>query len=254
MPMPRAASTVAASTWRTPVNVNVKMGGTASSTSATITGVFPKPSQITPSTITANDGIARPMLATLMVTVPERRLRPSNRPPDTPMTVGDRPSPTPRARDARAHGRHAVSALPVGRVVEPHEELVHGVHDARTRRLHGVSRALRPHQQHVEHDRQHDRENSADEERRVEEAIQPVEDERAEPALVGSENAGDRHETHGRDGRDPQPAHDHRQRDRELDPPELLAPGEPHRGRRLAHRCRDAVDPATMLRNRICSV
>ena len=43
MPMPRADSTVASSTWRTPVNVNVKIGGTASSTRAMITGSVAEP-------------------------------------------------------------------------------------------------------------------------------------------------------------------------------------------------------------------
>ena len=85
MPIPRADSTVAGSTWRTPVNVNVKMGGIASSTSAMTTGMFPSPNQITPSTSTANDGIARPTLATFAVSTPERRLRPSSSPPGTAM-------------------------------------------------------------------------------------------------------------------------------------------------------------------------
>ena len=54
---------------------------------------------------------------------------------------------------------------------------------------------------------------------------------------------GDRHQADGRHGRDAQPAHDHRQRERDLDAPELLATREAHRLRRLAHRRRHAVDP-----------
>ena len=87
MPMPRADSTTPRSTPRTAVNVNVKIGGMARSTSAITTGMSLRPNQITPITSTANDGIAWPMLATLMVNVPERRLRPSSSPPGTAITT-----------------------------------------------------------------------------------------------------------------------------------------------------------------------
>src|SRR3954454_2963165 len=50
------------------------------------------------------------------------------------------------------------------------------------------------HQQHVEHDREHDGEHCADEQWRVEEAVEPVVDERAEATLVGTEDARDRYE------------------------------------------------------------
>ena len=76
-PIPRAASTTSRSTSRTATKVFVRIGGIASGTSANIVGQKPRPrpsgiATSRPSPMSANEGNARPMFATLIAMNPPR--------------------------------------------------------------------------------------------------------------------------------------------------------------------------------------
>ncbi len=62
MPMPRAAVTVARSTWRMPTKALVRIGGMPSTASATVNGTRPTPTTAAIRAISASSGIARPAL------------------------------------------------------------------------------------------------------------------------------------------------------------------------------------------------
>ena len=88
----------------------------------------------------ANDGMARPTLATLTATEPLRRLRPSSSPAGTAISAGDEQRGEGQGDVLEQAVGDAVGALPVERVVEPHEHVVEEVHRAAPRRrAHGVS-------------------------------------------------------------------------------------------------------------------
>ena len=64
IPIPRAASTAPRSTWRTPTNALVRIGGMPRIVTAIVTLRLPVPMKATISAIRASSGIARPALPT----------------------------------------------------------------------------------------------------------------------------------------------------------------------------------------------
>ena len=99
---------------------------------------------------------------------PERLLRPSNRPPGTAIADAIAIDVAHSERCCRTRCRNAIGALPVGRIVEPDEELMQRVHAALTRRAQGVSSRSVAHEHQVERDRERDGQPAADEQGRVE--------------------------------------------------------------------------------------
>ena len=69
IPIPRAASTALGSTWRTPTNELVRIGGIPSTINAIATLRKPKPTNATTSAIRASSGTARQELPTLIANV-----------------------------------------------------------------------------------------------------------------------------------------------------------------------------------------
>ena len=174
------------STWRIAVNVKVKIGGIASSTSATITGVLPDPEP----DHAEHEHRERRDRATDVGDVdgdtPERRLRPSS----SAAGHGDHAA---RSTIAHAHSTRC-SSTRCGMPFEPcqlagslnHTKSVVERSSSARRRPSGPRREQRARcctSSEVERDRERDGEHRADEQRRVEEAVEPVEDEpcRARP-------------------------------------------------------------------------
>src|SRR5512132_4361718 len=87
-------------------------------------------------------------------------------------------------------------------------------------------------EQGVGHQRERDGEEAGRHELRLEAALDRVEDRLTEPA--DADEGSDRGEADRRDGRDPNPGHDRRQRERELHAPQDLPLGEAHRAGRQA--------------------
>ena len=80
MPIPRAASTASGSTSRTPTYAFVRIGGIASSVSASATFMKPAPRNAKNTNSSAMAGTARPMFETLMARNAARRVWPNHRP------------------------------------------------------------------------------------------------------------------------------------------------------------------------------
>src|ERR671935_570290 len=101
--------------------------------------------------------------------------------------------------------------------------------------------ALEQDEQAVGHQRERDGEDAGRHELRLEAALDRVEDRLAEPAHA--DEGGDRGEADRRDGRDPDPGHYRRERERQLYAPQDLSLGEAHGARRQSCVLRYLAQP-----------
>src|SRR5687767_11346694 len=242
-PIPRAASIVSASTARIATNVFVRMGGSARGTSAKSVGQKPRPRPsamlaTSPSAMSASDGNARPMLATLMAMKPPRPVCPRYRPSGSAITSAIATA-TPESWTC-SHTRTGIPSSPRQCAGSAN----HATTSARNVTLPCPcprrERALREHECRIGRDGEGDRKERAQQQRRAEEALDPEQDEVAEPALT--DERGDRHEPDRRDGGDANAGDDDGQRERQLDPPEHLRRRVAHAGRSLDRVGRHGAD------------
>ena len=126
-------------------------------------------------------------------------------------------------------------------------------HYRRPFRRHGVARVQRAEQQEVGDDRERERQHDADGERRLEVALEAVEQQLPEPALADERGDGD--EADGGDGGDADAGDDRGHRERELDAQQLPRLRVPHA------RCAASFTsggtpsrPVTVFRTRMSSV
>ena len=113
---------------------------------------------------------------------------------------------------------------------------------AAARRDHGVSRAGRRRAARSTREREEDRRDRARPGSRSGSAAVALEDEEAEAAEPVAEDPGDRHEADRRDAGEPEPGHDQRHRQRQLDAPAAAARAGSPSVRRLEDVARDRVE------------
>ena len=230
----------------------MRIGGTASTTSAISTTVNPTRRKTSPIAITARVGSARPMFETLIATNESRRRWPSPTPIGSAMRERDpdRGAGEPRCSTVLSREESGVVADEPERVDEHGERC--GDHrrlrDPRPRR----QRPLDEHEERVRDEGEADRERGRDDQLRVEELAQREEDRPPEP--LGNHERCDGRERDRRDGRDAEPGHDRRQRERELDPPQDLQRLIPMPRAASSTSWGTARRPARMFRKRISSV
>ena len=175
------------------------------------------------STMMAKLGTARPRFERFTASGPPRPVCPRTSPSGRAMTMRRRPAPPPTCRRAPgARCEHPFGPPPVGGGREPRRRRPRGTPLTRSvatgpRR----QRPLEPEEADVGDDRQRDDQCRADDERRAEVAVQPVEDHQAEALLADQRR--DRDEPDRRDRGDADAGDDRGQGERELDPQQLAA-------------------------------
>src|SRR4051794_16986859 len=222
MPMARAARTASWSTRSTATYAFVSITGAARITSASITFVNPTPSRPRPIEVTARLGSARPTFDTLIARKEPRWAWPSHTPSGIAMTVAT-------ARDARDSQMCSTVLSQISPVLSPRNWIAFSkVFTSRPPRSQPRGeQALDHDQQGVGHQRQRDREEAGGDELSLEAALDRVEDRLAEPAHADERRDGGEADRHHR--RDPDPGHDGRQGERQLQAAEDLTLRQAHR-------------------------
>ena len=202
--------------------------------------LVPGKSAVTKIASSAKVGIARPMLVMLMARKPPRPRWPEPQRDRQPDDEGDQQRGDREQQLLLHQVQHPAVAGPVG----PGREVVPGVaEDGHARSPPGPGRQhpLREHDDDVEQDGEHHAEHRGGEQLGAEVGVDAVLDQVAEPAV--RHQRADRRQRDGGHGRHPEPGHDHRDRQRELDPEQQPAGAVAEAAGRLDHLVRYAAQP-----------
>ena len=224
MPIPRAAWRMSSSTDATPTYEFATIGGTASATIAMKAGTDCTIAQHTfglshPDPTHREDeqregGSARPTLATLIAIPPPRRRWPTTTPIGSAIERGERDGHERELEVLQEERRDALLAVPVRAVGEERCDVAQEAHQWRPFRRQGVARVSAPSNNRSATTAERERQHDADGERRLEVALEAVDEQLPEPALADERGDGD--ETDGADGRDAHTGDDRRHRERQF--------------------------------------
>src|SRR5436305_1579276 len=210
------------------------MGGTPRATRARYGGIAPMPKICAPNTRRANEGMARPMLETLMATTLPRprwpRIRPIGNPITTEVTTAATDMTTCSVRRLGMPFGPCQWALAVSQTATWCRKSI-GLHHPDPAAGPRGDQLLDAEEYDVDHGGHQHRQHGADDQRGVELPLQAVDDQLAVAALA--DQRGDGHEPDSRDGGDANPGDDGGYRQRDLDADELPAGGEAHAPGRL---------------------
>src|SRR6266700_822676 len=211
MPIPRAASTTAGSTWPPPTYALVRIGGLPSSTSAKITVWGCRPPQGKASALSARLGRARPTLDALIARNEPLPVWASHSAGGSASAIAITSEMTESSRCSSTRWTTAawLSAMNCRTPLTASPSSSGG--PPRPRRdhpLHAEEREVRDH-------RQRDRQHRAEQHLGHEELREALGDEGSE--IVHADRGGDRDQADRGDGGDPEPGDDHRQREWEVD-------------------------------------